>query len=128
MNRQITRLYVFFTVLFLVLVGFSAWWSVLGAKGLRNNPLNRRPLLEAQRIPRGLIFAGDGTRLAVNRHTGSGETLRYFRIYPTGPLFSHAVGYSFVSRGSAGIDVQGGYRRGRARHAPLHARLAYQRA
>ena len=104
MNRQITRLFAFFVLLFGVLIAATSWSSVIGAKGLQDNAHNRRPLLEAQRIPRGLIFAGDGTRLAVNRHTGSGETLRYFRIYPTGPLFSHAVGYSFVSRGSAGIE------------------------
>jgi len=104
LNRQITRLFAFFVLLFGVLIAATSWSSVIGAKGLQDNAHNRRPLLEAQRIPRGLIFAGDGTRLAVNRHTGSGETLRYFRIYPTGPLFSHAVGYSFVSRGSAGIE------------------------
>ena len=104
MNRQIARLFGFFVVLFAVLIAATSWSSVLGARGLQDNAHNRRPLLEAQRIPRGLIFARDGTKLAVNRHTGSGETLRYFRAYPTGPLFSHAVGYSYVSRGSAGIE------------------------
>jgi peptidoglycan glycosyltransferase len=104
LNRQIGRLFVLFVVLFGVLIGATSWWSVLRAKPLQDNAYNRRPLLEAQRIPRGLIFSADGTKLADNRHTGKGETLRYFRIYPTGPLFSHAVGYSFVSRGSAGIE------------------------
>jgi peptidoglycan glycosyltransferase len=104
LNRQIGRLFALFVALFAVLIGATSWWSVLRAKPLQDNPYNRRPLLLAQRIPRGLIFADDGTRLAVNRHTGSGETLRYFRLYPTGPLFSHAVGYSFVSRGSSGLE------------------------
>ncbi|TML83036.1 MAG: hypothetical protein E6G07_01995, partial [Actinobacteria bacterium] len=77
MNLQIGRLFGLFVVLFGVLVFF---------------------------IPRGLILADDGTHLTANRHGGSGETLRYYRSYPTGSLFSHAVGYSFVSRGSAGIE------------------------
>jgi penicillin-binding protein A len=104
LNRQVTRLFVLFVVLFGVLMGATSWWSVLRAKPLQDNPFNRRPLLEAQRIPRGLIFAGDGTRLATNRHTGKHETLRYYRTYPTGSLFSHAIGYAYISRGSAGVE------------------------
>ena len=104
MNAQIGRLFALFVVLFGVLVFFTSRWTVFDAKSLQDNTANRRPLLKAQRIPRGLIFADDGTRLTANRHVGSGETLRYYRSYSTGSLFSHAVGYSFVSRGSAGIE------------------------
>jgi len=104
LNREIARLFGFLVVLFALLIAATSWSSVIGAKGLQDNPYNRRPLLLAQRIPRGLILARDGTKLADNRHTGSGETLRYFRTYPTGSLFSHAVGYSYVSRGSAGVE------------------------
>jgi peptidoglycan glycosyltransferase len=104
LNQPITRLFALFVLLFAVLVVFTSRWSVFEAKSLQDKTANRRPLLKAQRIPRGLILADDGTRLAVNRHTGSGETLRYFRTYPPGSLFSHAVGYSFVSRGSSGIE------------------------
>jgi len=104
LNRQIVRLFALFVVLFGVLVLFTSRWTVFEAKSLQDNAFNRRPLLEAQRIPRGLILARDGTRLALNRHVGKGETLRHFRTYPRGGLFAHAVGYSFVSRGSAGIE------------------------
>jgi peptidoglycan glycosyltransferase len=103
-NRRVARLFVLFVVLFGVLIGATSWWSVLRAKPLQDNPYNRRPLLEAQRIPRGFLFADDGTKLATNRHTGKGETLRYYRTYPTGSLFSHAIGYAYISRGSAGIE------------------------
>jgi penicillin-binding protein A len=104
MNQQIRRLFAVFVLLFVVLVAATSWNSVLGAKGLQDNLANRRPLLEAQRIPRGIIYADDGTKLAVNRRSGSGETLRYFRSYPPGSLFSHAIGYAFISRGSSGIE------------------------
>ena len=104
MNRQIGRLFALIVVLFALLVAFTSRWSVFEAKSLQDRTANKRPLLEAQRIPRGLIYADDGTKLAVNRRTGDRETLRYFRSYPQGRLFSHAIGYAFISRGSAGIE------------------------
>ncbi|MEA2273278.1 MAG: penicillin-binding protein [Solirubrobacteraceae bacterium] len=104
MNRQITRVFLIFVGLFTVLVVFTSRWTVFEARSLQDKTANRRPLLEAQRIPRGFVYADDGTKLATNRHTGKGETLRYYRTYPTGSLFSHALGYAFISRGSAGIE------------------------
>jgi peptidoglycan glycosyltransferase len=104
-NRQIGRLFVLIVLLFFVLIGFSSRWSVFDAKALRDQPLNRRSILEEQQIPRGLILAGDGkTRLAINKRLGSRETRRYVRIYPTGGLFAHEVGYAFISDGSAGLE------------------------
>jgi peptidoglycan glycosyltransferase len=104
MNGPLRRLFVVFVLLFAVLVGFTSWWTVFGAEDLEEKTSNRRPLLKAQRIPRGLILANDGTKLAVNRRTGNRETKRYYRVYPQPRLFPHAVGYSFVSRGSSGIE------------------------
>lgn len=104
MNKPLRRLFVVFVLLFGVLVGFTSWWTVFGAEDLKEKPSNRRPLLKAQRIPRGLILAEDGTKLATNRRTGNRETKRYYRVYPQSRLFSHVVGYSYVSRGSAGIE------------------------
>src|SRR3954464_13556235 len=95
-------------LLFAALVFATSWWTVdeLGAKGLKDNPHNRRGLLEQMQHPRGLITASDGTVLASNKRTGSGETKRYYRSYPQAGLFSHEVGYYFVSKGSAGLEKQ----------------------
>jgi peptidoglycan glycosyltransferase len=103
-NRQIGRLFWFATILFLVLVGFTSWWSVIRAQALRDNPLNRRPLLEQLQIPRGLVKDRSGDVLAANRHVGTRQNKRYYRVYPKAGLFSHAIGYAFVSRGSAGLE------------------------
>jgi len=103
-NRQIGRLSLFFTVLIVVLVGFTSWWSVIRADSLEENTLNRRPLLEQQQVPRGLVLANDDTKLAVNERSGRGEKKTYERSYPEGSLFSHEVGYSYISRGSAGLE------------------------
>ena len=105
MNRQISHLFLFSVVLIAVLAGFTSWWSVWRADALKDEPLNRRPLLEQQQIPRGLILARDGARLAINKRLGTKpENRRYYRQYPEGSLFSHAIGYAFISRGSAGLE------------------------
>jgi penicillin-binding protein A len=104
LNRQIAWLFGFIVLLFAVLAVFTSRWSVLQADDLKNETLNRRPLLEQQQIPRGLILARDGTKLAVNRSVGTRQTKRYYRVYPTGSLFAHSVGYSFVSSGDSGLE------------------------
>lgn len=104
MNRSIVHLFLLFTMLFAVLVAFTSRWSVLEAESLEDNSANRRPLLEQQRIPRGLILARDGTVAADSRRLGNRETRRYVRRYPTDSLFSHSVGYSFIDRGQSGLE------------------------
>ena len=71
-----------------------------GAEALRDNPNNRRELLEEQRIHRGVIRAGDEAVLA--RSVKQPDDT-YVRLYPQDRLFSHAVGYSFVRQGRAGL-------------------------
>src|SRR4051794_28476938 len=90
--------------MFALLVAFTSYWSVLDAKGLEDNSANRRPLIEAQKVPRGLILARDGTVLARSRGSGHGDNRVFRRFYPTGPLFSHGVGYSFIERGRSGLE------------------------
>jgi peptidoglycan glycosyltransferase len=103
-NRQIIQLFGVSMVLFAVLIGFTSRWSVFDAEALKDEPANRRPLIQEEQIARGLIKADDGTVLARSVAHGSGEQKIYGRTYPTGSLFGHAVGYSFISRGRAGIE------------------------
>jgi peptidoglycan glycosyltransferase len=100
-NRPIFRLYGLVVVLFALLVGFTSRWTIFEASSLRENKLNRRGLLEQQRIARGPIVAADGTVLA-RSHRGS-EGI-YERSYPTGSLFANTVGYYFTNLGSTGIE------------------------
>jgi peptidoglycan glycosyltransferase len=100
-NTPITRLYVVVIVLFAVLIGFTSNWTVFGAQKLRDNPKNRRELLEQQRIRRGVIRAGDGSLLARSIRR---QDQTFTRTYPDDGLFSHAVGYSFTRYGRAGLE------------------------
>jgi peptidoglycan glycosyltransferase len=101
MNAPIVRLFVFFAVLFALLVGWTSRWTVFQQDELQDNALNRRQVLEEQRIPRGPIRASDGTALARSVRSSDGT---YSRRYPEGSLFAHSVGYSFLTVGRFGLE------------------------
>jgi len=104
-NRQIVQLFGLFTILFAILLAFTSRWTVFEASSLENNPNNRRPLIEEQKIPRGLIYAADGkTVLARSVGHGRGENRIYTRTYPTGPTFGHPVGFSYIRNGRRGLE------------------------
>jgi peptidoglycan glycosyltransferase len=95
------RLYGLIALMFAVLIGFTSRWTIFQASSLRENPLNRRQLLESERIQRGPIVAADGTVLARSVPAAEGT---FTRIYPTGELFAHAVGYYYTDLGSSGLE------------------------
>jgi peptidoglycan glycosyltransferase len=101
MNQPVLRLYVLVILLFGVLVVFTSRWTVFEAEALRDNELNRRALLQEQKIRRGTIRSADGAVLA-RAVPRPGDT--FGRRYPTGELFAHAIGYSYTSIGRAGLE------------------------
>ncbi|HEX2125572.1 MAG TPA: hypothetical protein VHF45_03305, partial [Thermoleophilaceae bacterium] len=106
MNRQIAQLFALTAVLFAVLVAFTSRWTVFEAQSLEDNTANRRPLIEEQRTPRGLIYARNGrTVLATNRATGRGEDRIFTRFYPARGLFGHPIGYSFIRNGRRSLEL-----------------------
>lgn len=102
MSTPIMRLFATIVLLFAVLVVWTSRWSVLDAKDLRDNALNKRPLLAQLHVKRGAIRAADGSVLARSVR-GQGGTYR--RAYPTGSLFAHPVGYAVIALNQlAGIE------------------------
>ena len=102
MNRPIRRLFAVFALLVALLLAYTTRWTVFEAKSLRANALNRRSLLEEQHIPRGPIVAADGNR---PWHAASAGPKALRRVYPTGELFAHPVGYHFTDLGNSGIEA-----------------------
>jgi peptidoglycan glycosyltransferase len=100
-NRPVLRLYGLVVVLFGVLVAFTSRWTVFEAEALRDNALNKRELLQEQKIRRGTIRSADGRVLARSVRQ-AGDT--FGRRYPTGELFAHAVGYSYTTIGRSGLE------------------------
>ncbi len=103
MNRPIVRLYGLVVLLFALLVAFTSRWTVFEASSLRDNSLNKRGLLEQERIDRGRILAADGTVLA---RSVRGREGTYTRTYPQHGEFVHAVGYSYTDLSQAGLERQ----------------------
>jgi penicillin-binding protein A len=100
-NKPIVCLYGLVVVLFALLVAFTSRWTIFEAGALRQNALNRRALLQQERIRRGRILAADGTVLA---RSVRGREGTYRRTYPTRGLFAQTVGYSFTDLGQSGIE------------------------
>ena len=105
-----------------MLVGFTSRWTVFDADALRDNP---------QEPPRAARGAADPPRRdprrrrhACWRARSSSPTAATCAPIRTGRLFSHAVGYSFVRQGRAGLerfyddDLSGRKRRARLAHRP----------
>jgi penicillin-binding protein A len=105
-NAPISRLLLLVLLLFATVVGFTSYWSVIDAENLRENPENRRLLLEEAQIERGTITSSDGELIAESVPVGSGEQQFFERRYPTGNLFGHPVGYYFLDRGRSGIELE----------------------
>jgi len=102
MSAPIMRLFATIVLLFAILVVWTSRWAVFDAKALRDNALNKRPLLAQLHVKRGAIKAADGSLLARSVR-GPGGTFR--RSYPTGSLFGHPVGYAIVALNQlAGIE------------------------
>lgn len=104
MNDAITRIYLATVAMFLVLVGFTSYWTVFDAEGLEDNAANKRPLLEEARIKRGRILARNGDVLALDKGHDRGAGRTFSRTYPYGSLYAHPVGYSFLERGRTEIE------------------------
>ena len=106
MTTPIARLFGVIVVLFALLVAWTSRWTVFEASSLNNNPLNSRILIDELRIKRGRIVADDGAVLARSVPRAGGT---WGRTYPTGPVFSQAVGYSIVALSrAAGLEQSRG--------------------
>jgi peptidoglycan glycosyltransferase len=101
-NRPIVRVYGLVVVLFALLIAFTSRWSIFEASSLRANALNKRGVLQQQRIDRGEILAANGSVLARSVRGPEGT---FTRTYPAGAAFTHAVGYSYITLlGQSGIE------------------------
>jgi len=100
MNTSIRRLFIVSTILFASLIGTLAYWQVLEARGLEDNPQNTRKVFAQMRIDRGLILGKDRAELARNKKDGD----LYYRVYPQSDLAPQLIGYSDATYGQVGLE------------------------
>lgn len=100
METPVRRLYLFFALLFVALIGQLTYVQVYAAPDLRTHPANTRAVEAEMRRERGLIVSADGVVLATNRRQGP----YFLREYPEGALVSPWLGYSSLRYGRAGLE------------------------
>lgn len=116
MNAAIRRLFFVMAILFGGLVAVLAWWQVVQADNLAENPLNTRKVFAQMRIERGLLLDSQRNELSNNRKEGD----LYYRQYPAGDLAPQLLGYSDPTYGRAGLELsQNDYLTGTAEEVEL---------
>lgn len=100
MNTPIRRLFLISVIMFASLIAMLGYRQVIEAQDLADNPQNTRKVFAQMRIERGLILGSDKSELARNRK----EDDLYYRIYPTGDLAPHLVGYNDPTYGQVGLE------------------------
>ncbi len=105
MNRQIRQLAVGLMVLYVVLFGALNFWQVDRTEELASEPGNTRALIKQFDTPRGPIVTADGVVVAQSIERPDREAdVRFQRVYPTGDLFAHVVGYHTFGLGSTQLE------------------------
>lgn len=96
MQRRVRRMFGFFLLAFLVLIGWQSYWHLYASNWLLTTPGNRR-LVQAERgIPRGVIYDTRGRKLA-----WSEEGKRHYAD-PT--VTAPVLGYLDVQYGRTGVE------------------------
>lgn len=88
-------------ILFIALMGYLVFFTIVRAKTFVNSPYNQRQDLFAQNVIRGSITDRNGNVLAETTVSDDGTENR---TYPYGSLFSHVVGYSDSELGKTGLE------------------------
>lgn len=98
-NKEFARVTYAFVGLFLTLMGYIGYFTVVSSKDIIKSPYNPRLDSMADRVERGKILDRNGNVLAKTDLTEDGSEYRY---YPYGDIFAHVVGYSV--QGKSGLE------------------------
>ena len=98
-NKQYVRVTYFFVCLFVILIGYFAYYDVVKGKEIINDARNPRMSLYENNVLRGDILDKDGNVLA---HSVATEEGKQKRQYPYERLYAHVVGYA--DKGKSGLE------------------------
>jgi penicillin-binding protein A len=103
MNRPLRRVAAACLLLFALLLVNVNYLQVVKADEYKDNPLNRRSVLDEYARARGPILVG-GRPIASSKAT-NGE-LKFLRTYSDGPMYAPATGFHSPTFGRSGIERQ----------------------
>lgn len=88
-------------LLFIALMGYIVYFTIVRAGTFVNSPYNQRQDTLSKSVIRGSITDRNGNILAETQVADDGTETRY---YPYGSLFSHVIGYSDEELGNTGLE------------------------
>ncbi|WP_375477991.1 penicillin-binding transpeptidase domain-containing protein [uncultured Jatrophihabitans sp.] len=104
MNKPIRKVTIAISLLFLALFVNLNVVQIVQASGYRDNPDNRRVLLNEYSSPRGqIVVSGSNVAESVKQPN---DELKYLRKYPEGPVYAPATGYYSFTYGSSAIEQE----------------------
>ena len=102
LGKRLTNTCLAFALLFALLVANLTMIMVVNAHEYQNMPNNNHTIAHQQNSQRGSISTYDGVTLAKSVKTEDGT---YKRVYPSGTLAAHVVGYASTRYGTSGIEA-----------------------
>lgn len=102
-NHVVVSTMVIFSLLFLLMGGYFAYFIAFDSKKIANNEYNSRYDSFSKTVVRGSILSDSGEVLAYTKEEDGKEE----RLYPYGELFAHAVG--LYNYGQTGIELAYNY-------------------
>lgn len=100
-NKNIKILAVFFTVCFLSIIAYLAFFDITEGNKVMSDPMNKRLQDQEKEITRGSIFDRNGKVLAYSTKNSDGTSTRF---YPDGKKFAHLIGYTSTIYGKTGVE------------------------
>lgn len=100
LGRTTVHVAIVLSAAFAILAGAAGYWGVVRAPELTRSPNDAAVIAASRTVPRGRIFARDGTVLARNKTDKNGEI---YRVYANRAI-SQVVGYASTRYGRAGLE------------------------
>ena len=101
LSKRLVVQVIIYSVMFAALVANLTYLMVVDADNIKNMSANNHTIAKEATSERGTISMSDGTILAKSEKQEDGT---YERVYPSGDLATHVVGYYSTRYGTSGLE------------------------
>lgn len=102
MTVNIKRVMIIFLIVFIVLISYLAYFTLVKGPDIVTRPDNRRMWDIRNKVVRGTIFDRNGKVLSVSEKKANSE--EYKRVYKGGSATAHVLGYYDAQYGITGLE------------------------
>lgn len=101
LTNNIKRVMIIFLLVFVVVMGYLAYFTLVKGPDIVTRPDNRRMWDIRNKVVRGTIYDRNGKELSVSEKVGDKE---YKRVYKGGAATAHVLGYYDAQYGITGLE------------------------